>query len=143
MKTLNTSLTFFLNLAKVHTTISRRFDGALNGLSLTEFIVLFHLSNAHEEKMRRVDLAEKVGLTASGVTRLLLPMEKIGLVQKEVNERDARSSYVALASGGKEKLAEAIDRAEIFCDDIVEHANIGEEIGRASNVLRALGGTVR
>lgn len=69
--------------------------------------------------MRRIDLAEKIGLTASGVTRILLPMEKIGLVSREINERDARVSYVLLASGGKAKLSEAMERAEMLCEESV------------------------
>ena len=114
-----------MQLAKVQMIISRRFDGRLNGLSLNEFIVLLALSAAHDEKLRRVDLAEKVGLTASGVTRLLLPMEKIGLVKKIVNKDDARSTYVALASGGKKKLAEAMERAEDFCEEVLPSHSAG------------------
>lgn len=143
MKTITPSLAFFLHLAKVYTVASRRFDSSLNGLGLTEFIVLLQLYEEKEGKMRRVDLAEKVGLTASGITRLLLPMEKIGLVFKEPNAMDARSSLVALAPGGRQKLEEALDRAEVFCEDIVDRANITEEIERASNVLKALGATLR
>ena len=51
--------------------------------------------------MRRVDLAEQVGLSPSGITRLLNPMEKIGLIEKEENPRDARVSLVALSGAGK------------------------------------------
>ena len=69
--------------------------------------------------MRRIDLAEKIGLTASGVTRILLPMEKVGFIRKEVNKEDARSSLVILASGGKRKLIEGIERAEFLIDDII------------------------
>jgi DNA-binding MarR family transcriptional regulator len=57
--------------------------------------------------MRRVDLAEKVGLTASGVTRLLNPMEKIGLVDKTASSHDARVSLVALSKAGRRMLEDA------------------------------------
>lgn len=57
--------------------------------------------------MRRIDLAEKVGLSASGVTRMLLPMEKIGLICKEEGARDARVSLVRLSDAGLRVLAEA------------------------------------
>ncbi len=117
MLTISSSLKLFLDLAKAQSELTRRLDASLNGLSLTEFRILFHLDQARDQKLRRIDLAEKVGLTASGITRLLLPMEKIGLIKKEVNERDARSSFVLLASGGKEKLEEEIERAELFCEE--------------------------
>jgi len=51
--------------------------------------------------MRRSDLAELVGLSPSGITRLINPMEKIGLVKKEENFRDARVSLVTLSAAGK------------------------------------------
>ena len=57
--------------------------------------------------MRRIELAESVGLTASGVTRLLLPMEKIRLIEKERNPRDARVSLVKLSATGQQILSEA------------------------------------
>jgi DNA-binding MarR family transcriptional regulator len=111
------SLLFFIRLLKTQAVMTRRFDSYLDGLGLNEFVILHHLSIARDQKLRRVDLAERVGLTASGVTRLLAPMEKIGLVGREVNERDARSSYVTLSSGGKRKLKEALGQAELFCDE--------------------------
>lgn len=57
--------------------------------------------------MRRSDLAEKVGLSPSGVTRLLNPMEKIGLIVKQDNPRDARVSLVALSDTGRKITEEA------------------------------------
>jgi len=63
-------------------------------------MVMFHLSESTNKKLRRIDLAEKIGLSASGVTRLLNPMQKIGLVNKEESARDARVSLVKLTSAG-------------------------------------------
>jgi DNA-binding MarR family transcriptional regulator len=113
------ALKFFLNLAKLQTQLSRRLDSKLGGLGLNEFIILYRLSEAEEEKMRRIDLAEALGFTASGITRILLPMEKVGLVKKETNHQDARSSFVALAAGGKRKLSEAMERLELFAEDVL------------------------
>ena len=119
MTTLSKSLTFFLTIAKFQATMTRRFDAKLGGLGLSEFLILLELSNADNETMRRIDLAEKIGLTASGVTRLLLPMEKIGLVKTESTESDARVRSVKMASGGRRKLEEALERAEIFCEECI------------------------
>jgi DNA-binding MarR family transcriptional regulator len=130
-------LSFFLNLAKLQTQLSRRLDSKLGGLGLNEFIILHHLSEAEEEKMRRIDLAEALGFTASGITRLLLPMEKIGLIKKEVNHQDARSSFVALSAGGKRKLTEAMERLEIFAEDVLP-AEKNKKIEELSELLSEL-----
>jgi DNA-binding MarR family transcriptional regulator len=95
-------------------------------------------SRAKEEKMRRIDLAESVGLTASGITRLLAPMEKIGLVKREQNAHDARVSFVVLAAGGKRKLQEAIDDAERLADDMLSSAK-QKSISDAKDILTLLG----
>lgn len=78
-----------------------------HGISFSEFVVLYHLQAAPQQTLRRIDLAESVGLTASGITRLLNPMEKLKLVQKEVNPRDARVSLVKLSETGARVFAEA------------------------------------
>ncbi len=111
------SLDLLINLTKFQTVLSRRLDSVLGGLGLNEFIVLSELGQA-DGKLRRIDLAERIGLTASGVTRLLLPMEKVGLIERGTNEKDARSSYVVLRPAGKEKYQQGLERAEIFCEEI-------------------------
>ncbi len=137
---LSSSLSFFVALAKLQATMSRRLDASLNGISFNEFIILYHLSNAPELKMRRGELAERIGFTASGITRLLLPMEKIGLVSRLTDERDGRVSFVALAPGGKMKLEEGLERAEIIMEDMVPDA-AGKKIESLAQIVSEL--TVR
>ena len=122
MKKLTPQLTLFLTLAKAQAIAARRFSNALSqwGLGLNEFTILLHLAQAPNETMRRIDLAEKIGLTASGITRLLAPMEKIGLIKREVNARDARVSLVALAPSGKRIIAESVETAEWIADEWVQ-----------------------
>ncbi len=120
MNTTNNSLKLILALAKFQSITMRKFDGRLGGgLGFNDFMVLYYLSQAEGEKMRRVDLSEIIGLTASGVTRLLVPMEKIGLVKRETNEHDARVSYVILSEAGKRILSERLERAEILAEESV------------------------
>ncbi len=87
----------------------RRIDAGLapHGLSFNEFMVLRSLDRAAQGTMRRIDLAAELGLSASGVTRLLQPMERMGLVEKQASERDARVSLVRLSRAGARVLAEA------------------------------------
>jgi DNA-binding MarR family transcriptional regulator len=123
MSNIHPSVEFFLALAKTQTILARRFDNGLGGLGLNEFIILQTLSQAPDERMRRIDLATKVGLTASGITRLLAPMEKVGLVKREATKDDARVSFVALAPGGKRKLAEGMERAEQLAEDLLPNTD--------------------
>lgn len=122
MKNISTQLNFFLGLAKTQAVLTRRFDTKLGGLSLSEFLILYTLSLSEDETMRRVDLAEKIGLTASGVTRLLVPMEKIGLVKREMTEHDARVRNVTLAPGGKRKLEEGLERTALFAEELIPNS---------------------
>lgn len=116
---MNQSVRFVLELTRTQAILARRFDSGLGGLGISEFMVLYHLNAAVDEQMRRIDLAERIGLTASGVTRLLLPMEKIGLVKSGEREGDARARYVMIASGGRRKLNEAIERMELFLKELI------------------------
>jgi len=140
MKTLAPALALIINLAKANKIAVRRFDSRLGGgIGLNEFIILHSLSQAENERMRRIDLAEYVGLTASGITRLLAPMEKIGLIKREAHEGDARVSYVALASGGRTILSERIEKAELLAGD----AMLGisrKSIKELSELLHKMGG---
>lgn len=144
MSTVNPALKFFLNLTMTQALIARRFDSRLSvhSISLNDFMILFHLSRAPEEKLRRIDLAEKIGLSASAVTRMLAPMEKIGLVKREANARDARVSFVKLAKGGRRILQEAMDSAEMAAYELYPKEK-EQNLEEATNVLIELGGSIR
>lgn len=117
---INKQVDFFLKLARVQGIVMKTFDSRLSGgIGFNDFVILYYLSQAPDEKMRRIDLAERVSLSASGVTRMLLPMEKIGLVKREASTGDARVSYVKLAPGGKRLLEEALDRADMLAEEFL------------------------
>lgn len=142
MYKINSSTKFLIDAAKFQTELNRRLDARLNGIGFNEFIILYHLSQAENCTMRRIDLAEKIGLTASGITRLLLPMEKIGLITKESDAHDARVSQVVLASGGQMKLEEGIERMEIFCEDVIPKSKT-KKLDEFSELLIEIGKNIR
>lgn len=137
MSSLSPTLSFFVSLSRIHTILSRKMDAKLGGLGFSDFLILYTLSITPDKRMRRIDLAESIGLTASGITRLLLPMEKIGLVRREAHEGDARVSYVSIAPGGWIKLNEAIERAELYASDIIHPAE-SIEIEQVNGVIEKL-----
>ncbi|KJY31614.1 MULTISPECIES: MarR family winged helix-turn-helix transcriptional regulator [Streptomyces] len=134
-----------LRLVKAQTALVRRFDsrlGALFGVSLADFLVLLHLGRAEGGRMRRVDLAGALGLTASGVTRGLAPLERIGLVVREADARDARVAYAALTDAGRERLADALKAAEQVAADVFAAPEwAGADVEQLSGLLTRLGGT--
>ena len=90
--------------------LERRLDhslGAIRGISLAEYRLLRALGEAPGARASRVDLAGSVGLTPSGVTRALRPMEKLGIVSTEKSERDARLAIATLTPAGRELLEDA------------------------------------
>jgi DNA-binding MarR family transcriptional regulator len=93
-------------------------DGSLSvhGLSFTEFVIMHKLKGAPGGVMSRIALAESVGVTASGVTRLLAPMDKNNIVEKTANPRDARQSLVGLTITGVELYNNALVSFEYSCN---------------------------
>jgi DNA-binding MarR family transcriptional regulator len=97
-------------LLRAHATSIRRFNAELvgeHGLTLNDYEVLLRLSRAEGRRLRRVDLAEQVLLTPSGITRLLEGLERSGLVERASCESDARVTYAQLTDEGDAKLREA------------------------------------
>ncbi len=115
------SLTLQQTLAS--TLLNKKLDTALSvhGVSYTEFVIMHHLNSAPEGSRSRIALAELVGLTASGITRLLAPMEKNHVVLKIANPRDARQSLVGLTETGKRLYSEANQTAQTCCQSAFAH----------------------
>jgi DNA-binding MarR family transcriptional regulator len=108
-----------------------------HGLTINDLEALLRLSHAEDQRMRRVDLADALLLTASGVTRLLDGLESAGLVERATCASDRRVVYAVLTEAGRAKLQEASEShlAEVqalfeerFDED--ELAQLGELLGR-------------
>ena len=93
-----------LSLATGWGKLERRLDGALGGvrgISFAEYRLLEVLARRTDSGCSRVALAECVGLTASGVTRALRPLEKLRVVTTNKSDRDARLALAALTPSGR------------------------------------------
>jgi DNA-binding MarR family transcriptional regulator len=93
-----------------HSAVTRQLNVELlneHGLTLNDYEVMMLIDRAEHGVMRRVDLAESVLLTASGITRLLDGLEAAGYVEKAHCQSDARVSYAKLTEPGREKLRAA------------------------------------
>lgn len=100
----------FASLLRAYAATTRRLNAQLladHGLTINDYEVLLRLSRSPERRMRRVDLAGQVLLTASGVTRLLDGLERSGYVERGTCESDRRVVYAVLTEVGAEKLSAA------------------------------------
>ena len=110
---------------------------SIHGISFTEFQVLHQLCHAPEEKLSRIELAEHINLTASGVTRLLNPVEKNPLVIKEKNQRDARISWVVVTETGKEIYDNALTTFRFGANKLTENLTT-KQIDQLLQLLKGL-----
>ena len=100
----------FVALIRAHAAAIRQLNAQLtrdHGLTINDYEVLLRLARAEGRRMRRVDLAAEVLLTASGITRLLDGLERAGFVARGSCETDRRVVYAVLTEAGLEKLREA------------------------------------
>jgi DNA-binding MarR family transcriptional regulator len=100
----------WISFLYAHATVTRALNAELvaeHGLTLNDYEVLLRLVRADDRRLRRVDLAEQVLLTASGITRLLEGLERQGFVRKAACSSDGRVVYAELTDEGYEKLRAA------------------------------------
>jgi DNA-binding MarR family transcriptional regulator len=100
----------FVRVMRGHAAVTRELNARLvadHGLTLNDYEALLHLARADERRMRRVDLAQRLLLTASGVTRLLDGLERAGYVDRDSCASDRRVTYAVLTDAGLAKLRTA------------------------------------
>jgi DNA-binding MarR family transcriptional regulator len=125
---------------RAHAALTRELSArleAVHELTLSDFDVLVQLYYAEGRRMRRIDLARSVLLTASGITRLLDGLESGGLVGKERCDSDARVTYAVLTRAGVKKIEDAreshlADIEELFGSQFSpqEREQLAELLGR-------------
>jgi DNA-binding MarR family transcriptional regulator len=104
-----------------YSTVVRRLDQELasaHGLSLNQFEVLMWIRRAGEGGLRMSDLASRVVLSPSGVTRAVDQLERRDLVERCAFESDKRGSLATLTAEGKAFLRAA---TRVHLDGVREH----------------------
>ncbi|MDN3029301.1 MarR family transcriptional regulator [Streptomyces sp. S.PB5] len=77
------------------------------GLTMSEYQVLMHLSEAAEREMRMTELAEATALSVSRISRVVNAMQTRGWVEKRRDAFDARGSVATLTTEGLGRLESA------------------------------------
>ena len=123
--------------------IEKRLDsslGAIRGISFAEYRLLRALSDAPNSWASRVDLAHAVGLTPSGVTRALRPMEKLGYVTTAKSKRDARLALASLTPPGQDLVNDASGVVDDMMKTILERARKNSaQVGAMIELLEDFG----
>jgi len=100
----------WVRFLRAHSAIVGKLNAELvadHGLTINDFEVMLRLSHAPGRRLKRVELAQSVLLTPSGITRLLDGLERSGFVTREACATDRRVVYAKLTPEGNEKLQAA------------------------------------
>lgn len=95
---------------RAHAQVTRSLEADLvaeHDLALASYDVLVQLSEAQGRRLRMTELAERVLLSRSGLTRLVDRLERDGLVARQACPADARGTHAVLTPAGLDRLRAA------------------------------------
>lgn len=95
---------------QAHARVTRRLDEELRAehdLSLAEYDALLTIADAPDRRIRMRQLADRVILSKSGVTRLIDRLVLDGLVERDACLSDARGAEAVLTAAGLDRLRRA------------------------------------
>jgi DNA-binding MarR family transcriptional regulator len=95
---------------RAHAQVVRRLERELadeQGMALTDYDVLVQLSGADRRRLRMSELADRLLLSRSGVTRLVDRLVADGLVERVTCDDDRRGQWAALTDSGLTRLRAA------------------------------------
>jgi DNA-binding MarR family transcriptional regulator len=130
-------------LLHAHASTTRALSSSLlaeHGLTLKDYEALLRLAHAEDGRMRRVDLAEELLLTASGVTRLLDGLEAAGYVERAACSTDRRVVYAVITDAGRNKLEEASESHLAAVQALFDERFRPEELEQLAELLARLPG---
>jgi DNA-binding MarR family transcriptional regulator len=133
--------TVWQTLLRAQVRISRHLQTDLlaeHDLALGSYDVLRHLGEAPGGRLRMNDLADRVLLSRSGLTRLIDRLHREGLVVRESCASDARGLFAVLTPKGFERLAEATPTYQRGVRDHVVSRLDHDELCRLGSILDKL-----
>ena len=95
---------------RAHARVVRELERELQAeqrMALTDYDVLVQLAAAEDRRLRMSELADRLLLSRSGVTRLVDRLVAQGLVEREICDTDRRGQWAALTDAGLDRLRAA------------------------------------
>jgi DNA-binding MarR family transcriptional regulator len=106
---------------RAHASVMRDLERELlaaTGMPLGWYDVLLQLAEAPDRRLRMAELADRVLLSRSGLSRLIDRLQAEGLVRREPSPDDARGTFTVLTADGLNRLRHA---APVHLAGIREH----------------------
>jgi DNA-binding MarR family transcriptional regulator len=107
------------------------------GVPVTWFEVLLRLARTPEHRLRMAELARQVGLSTSGLTRLVDRVEAAGYVRRESCPTDRRGALAVLTEAGETLLRTALP-PHLECIETHVAGPLGDELATFERLLRTL-----
>jgi DNA-binding MarR family transcriptional regulator len=103
---------------QVHARVTQALDAQMraeHGLSVSSYEVLLFLAEAPDRRLRMSEIAERVLLSRSGLTRLVDRLVALGFVTRCAVEGDGRGAFAELTDAGLEafRVAQRTHRAGV------------------------------
>jgi len=137
------ALAHWRQFLRAHATTIRRLEADLaaeHQMPLASYDVLVQLVEAPDQRLRMTELAERVLLSRSGLTRLVDRLERQGLVRREPSALDARGFYAVLTDEGYDRLRTAARTHLRGVNDYVVSRLTGAELAQLGKLCAKLVG---
>lgn len=124
----------------LHAHVERQLTQALqrkHGMGLSEFRALECLVQAQDGELRMQDLADKVGLGQSSVTRLVGRLFSAGFAFRDLCPDDKRGVYAVITDEGRRRYADARGSYSEVLSSALNRAGATPELARTVQALRS------
>jgi DNA-binding MarR family transcriptional regulator len=128
-------------LLRTHAAVVPKLERALAsiGLPLTWYDVLLVTNAAPERRLRMTELGRQAVVSRERVSRVVTELERSGLVERQPNPDDKRSSFAAITPEGRRLLRKA---APTYLEAVREHYLAHLSDAELEVLARALGRVV-
>ncbi|KAA1424232.1 MarR family winged helix-turn-helix transcriptional regulator [Nocardioides antri] len=128
-------------LLRTHAAVVPKLERALvpTGLPLTWYDVLLVTNAAPDRRLRMSELGRQAVVSRERVSRVVTELESAGLVERQPNPDDKRSSFAAITPEGRRRLRQA---APVYLEAVREHYLAHLTDSEVKVLARALGKVV-
>lgn len=123
----------------LHAHVERQLAQALqrrHGVGLSEYRALAELSNAPDGERRMQELADRIGLGQSSVTRLVARLDTLGFARKDHCPDDKRGIYAVITDQGRQLYSEARASYAEVLSSALNRAGAEQELGPLVHAIR-------
>ena len=127
----------WLALVRTHARVWDQVESQMrqvSGLTMPRYDVLMQLELAGG-RLRLSDLAEAVVLSASGLSKLLDRMDEAGLIERQPDPTDARSTYAIITRHGRSVVKKARQSHHAFLQGAFGDALDARDVADLSRIM--------